>query len=203
MLKYFKLPGLVLLGFTNLAFANNMSYSPALTYASASSKYELIQLGLIVTRESDTEEGEWYLSQKTVGKSNFHSLPKFEYKTNRFGLVARSITSEQEGYGGLYIYANDTDFEYFNKEGLGFELGYVKTILPAFKFHLGGELNIQMLSTDWDNRVPYEYNLNTGLNYSFNRHLELGVFYEHQGYSGKKLTNEVYSVTGFKLKVRM
>lgn len=174
------------------------SMKPNLTYAVAGSGYEYIQLGVKLPAKK-TGQGLIYLSQKSV-ETDFLMLEDKDFKTTRLGVEVTSI-EDRHGMGNIYLYSDESIYKYYERQGLGFGLG-VSGGDARLNPYAYGEINFEMFSTDWD-KVPLTYNLQAGIDYSFNRNVTLGVFLEHQGFSDKELFNENYSVLGLSVGISM
>lgn len=178
-------------------FANDLS--PAVSVAIGSNEYTHIKAGLVKPNPLENTTSMYYLSTKTIGNTSWPGDAK--YATYRLGAEVTGMLGERSSILNFYVYSNDTDLAFFNKEGVGIGFG-VTGDSEKLQPYLYGEFNFEFLSTDWQ-KVDLEYNLQSGIDYSFNKHFGVGVFVEHQGYSASSLFNDTYTSAGLKLKLKM
>lgn len=155
---------------------------PSASIEVGSDAYE-VKLGMGEWTDNDTNYGQLYISHfkaEDTLKISGKSQGKQKYTSTRIGIDVDGFGTDtgKAFQGGVFLYNNKSQAN-IDRYGLGlaFALGHMLT--NEARIHFGFELMPEFLSTDWDAKALFEYELHAGATYRITPKVDASLNYRY------------------------
>lgn len=133
--------------------------------------------------------------------TNTLKLSKQEYTSSRIGIDVDMFGSKAAGQGSFYLYKNDSQFN-IDRYGFGLKFILGKMLTDKARIQAGIDIMPEFLSTDWDAKALFEYEVNAGATYRVTSKIDATINYRHGAtFDDIRVTHYSQVMAGISLKL--